>query len=266
MSVKTLPHTHTTKTVYSILFTISLGHFINDMLQSVVPSVYPIIKTSYDLSFSQVGLITLTYQLTASILQPFIGYFTDKKPRPYSLVVGMGFTLTGLIAVSLASSFHQILIAVAFIGIGSSIFHPESSRVAHLAAGGKKGLAQSIFQVGGNAGSAIGPLLAAAIVAPRGQFYIIWFAIVALLGMFVLSFIARWYQQHLDQRAANKITTTTTTINTQHLSTRQIVFAMIILLILIFSKYFYMAKTIWRVERCCVLIVVVVVVILFAAR
>src|SRR6218665_3703002 len=242
MSVKTLPHTHTTKTVYSILFTISLGHFINDMLQSVVPSVYPIIKTSYDLSFSQVGLITLTYQLTASILQPFIGMLTDRKRRPFALVVGMGFTLTGLVAVSFASSFHQILLAVAFIGIGSSIFHPESSRVAHLAAGGKKGLAQSIFQVGGNAGSAIGPLLAAAIVAPRGQFYIIWFAIVALLGMFVLSFIARWYQQHLDQRAANKITTTTTTINTQHLSTRQIVFAMIILLILIFSKYFYMAS------------------------
>lgn len=240
MSVKTIAHSPAGKTIYSILFTISLGHFINDMLQAVVPSVYPIIKSSYDLSFSQVGLITLTYQLTASILQPFIGYFTDKKPRPYSLVIGMGFTLTGLIAVSLASSFHQILAAVAFIGIGSSIFHPESSRVAHLAAGGKKGLAQSIFQVGGNAGSAVGPLLAAAIVAPRGQFYIIWFAIVALLGMFVLSFIARWYQQHLDQRAVNKIKTVS--LNTQHLSTGKIAFAMIILLILIFSKYFYMAS------------------------
>ncbi len=240
MSVKTLVQPIATRTVYSILFTISFGHFINDMLQSVVTSVYPVIKNAYNLTFAQVGLITLTYQLTASILQPLVGMLTDRKPKPFALVVGMGFTLTGLVAVSFASSFHQILLAVAFIGIGSSIFHPESSRVAHLAAGGKKGLAQSIFQVGGNAGSAVGPLLAAVIVAPRGQFHIIWFALVALLGMLVLTFIARWYQQHVQERTLNPVKKSVEIA--QPFSTKKIIGAMSILLILIFSKYFYMAS------------------------
>jgi FSR family fosmidomycin resistance protein-like MFS transporter len=230
----------TNKTTYSILLIISLGHFINDMLQAVVPSVYPIIKSAYGLSFAQVGLITLTYQMTASILQPFVGYYTDKKPMPYSLVIGMSSTLAGLIAVSFASSFYQILAAVSLIGIGSSIFHPESSRVAHLAGGGSKGLAQSIFQVGGNAGSAVGPLLAALIVAPRGQLYIVWFALFAILGMLVLSFISKWYQQHLAERVSKGVGSLKDV--KPALSTRRIVFAMFVLLILIFSKYFYMAS------------------------
>ena len=230
----------TNKTTYSILLIISLGHFINDMLQAVFPSVYPIIKSAYGLSFAQVGLITLTYQMTASILQPFVGYYTDKKPMPYSLVIGMSSTLAGLIAVSFASSFYQILAAVSLIGIGSSIFHPESSRVAHLAGGGSKGLAQSIFQVGGNAGSAVGPLLAALIVAPRGQLYIVWFALFAILGMLVLSFISKWYQQHLAERVSKGVGSLKDV--KPALSTRRIVFAMFVLLILIFSKYFYMAS------------------------
>jgi FSR family fosmidomycin resistance protein-like MFS transporter len=228
------------KTTYSILLVISLGHFINDMLQAVVPSVYPIIKSTYGLSFAQVGLITLTYQMTASILQPFVGHYTDKRPMPYSLVIGMSSTLAGLIAVSFASSFYQILAAVSLIGIGSSIFHPESSRVAHLAGGGSKGLAQSIFQVGGNAGSAVGPLLAALIVAPRGQLHIVWFGLFAMLGMFVLSFISKWYQQHLVERVSKGMGSLKEM--KPALSTRRIVFAMFVLLILIFSKYFYMAS------------------------
>ncbi len=238
--MKTAASQLTNKTTYSILLIISLGHFINDMLQAVVPSVYPVIKSAYGLSFAQVGLITLTYQMTASILQPFVGYYTDKRPMPYSLVVGMSSTLLGLVAVSFASSFYQILAAVSLIGIGSSIFHPESSRVAHLAGGGSKGLAQSIFQVGGNAGSAVGPLLAALIVAPRGQFHIVWFALFAMLGMLVLSFISKWYQQHLADRLAKGVGSWKDM--KPALSTRRIVFAMFVLLILIFSKYFYMAS------------------------
>ncbi|MEJ1240619.1 MFS transporter [Chryseolinea sp. T2] len=227
------------KTTYSILFIISFGHLINDMLQAVVPAVYPVIKDAYGLTFTQVGLITLTYQMTASILQPFVGYYTDKKPMPFSLIIGMTSTLAGLVAVSFASSFYQILAAVSLIGIGSSIFHPESSRVAHLAGGGSKGLAQSIFQVGGNAGSAIGPLLAALIVAPRGQHYIIWFALFALIGMFALSFIAKWYRNHIDERLARGAKSAGEVKSP--LPSSRIVWAMVVLLILIFSKYFYMA-------------------------
>lgn len=239
MLAKTAAIQQDNTTTFRILFIISFGHFINDMLQAVVPSVYPIIKSTYSLSFSQVGLITLTYQLTASILQPFVGLYTDKKPKPYSLIVGMGSTLTGLVLVSFASSYYQMLVAVAFIGIGSSIFHPESSRVAHLAGGPKKGLAQSIFQVGGNAGSALGPLLAAVIVAPRGLTHVIWFVIAALIGMFVLSFVTRWYQVQLHHRS---VTSKTRVATASPFSTKRIVGAMIVLLVLIFSKYFYMSS------------------------
>lgn len=228
------------QTVFSILFTISFTHFLNDMLQAVVPAVYPIIKDKFHLSFTDIGLITLTYQLTASILQPFIGFYTDKKPRPYSLAIGMTFTLLGLIAVSVASSFLNILLAVSLIGIGSSIFHPESSRVAHLASGGKRGLAQSIFQLGGNAGSAVGPLLAAIIVVPYGQFHIIWFSIAAIIGIVILSGIAKWYQEHLNLRALNKSAATEEIHHS--LSKQKVIFSLGILLVLIFSKYFYMAS------------------------
>lgn len=229
----------TQETVFAVLFTISLAHLINDMLQAVVPSVYPLIKEKYHLSFTQVGLITLTYQLTASLLQPFVGFYTDRTPRPYSLAIGMGFTCLGLLAVAFAGSFAHILFAVSFIGIGSSIFHPESSRVAHIAAGGRKGLAQSIFQLGGNAGSAVGPLFAAIIVAPHGQLYIVWFCIAAILGIIILSGIARWYQRHPNSRAQNQGKVPVEAIH--RLSRKRVFFSLFILLILIFSKYFYLA-------------------------
>lgn len=228
------------KTIYPILFIISFSHFINDLLQAVIPSVYPLFKEKFDLSFTQIGLITLMYQLTASILQPFVGMYTDKKSKPFSLMIGMGFTLVGLFFVSIASSFAYLLLAVSLIGIGSSIFHPESSRVAHLASGEKKGLAQSIFQLGGNAGSAVGPLLAALIVIPYGQFYIIWFCLIALIGIFTLYKIAIWYRNHLDEQRQKS--TNSRGIIAHHLSKKRVLFSLIILLVLIFSKYFYMAS------------------------
>lgn len=224
-------------TVFSILFSISFAHLTNDMLQSVIPSVYPIFKDKYHLTFTQIGLITLVYQLTASLLQPLVGVYTDKRARPYSLPVGMGFTLVGLIALAFANSFYNILISVSFIGIGSSIFHPESSRVAHLASGGKKGLAQSIFQLGGNAGSAIGPLLAALIIAPYGQINIIWFTLVALIGILVLTRVSKWYGAHILEKAARK-----TEHAEQVFSKKKVITALCILIVLIFSKYFYMAS------------------------
>lgn len=228
------------QTVFSILFTISFTHFINDLLQSVVPAVYPIIKDKFHLTFTEIGLITLTYQLTASILQPFVGFYTDRKPRPYSLAISMVFTMIGLAAVAFASSFANILFAVGLIGIGSSIFHPEASRVAHMASGGKRGLAQSIFQLGGNAGSAIGPLLAAIIVVPYGQSNIIWFCIAAVLGIVILSGVAKWYQEHLDLKAKNKSVVKEEVHHS--LSRQKVIFSLGILLVLIFSKYFYMAS------------------------
>jgi len=227
------------KTTYSILFIISFSHLINDLLQAVIPSIYPLIKENFNLSFSQIGIITFTYQIIASILQPFVGMYTDKKSKPYSLIIGMSFTMLGLFFISIASSFTYLLLSVSLIGIGSSIFHPESSRVAHLASGGKKGLAQSIFQLGGNAGSAIGPLLVALIVIPHGQTYIIWFCLIALIGIFVLYKIALWYSEHLSFKNAGKIAKEPTI---HHLSKRRVIISLIILLVLIFSKYFYMTS------------------------
>ncbi|MBF4467193.1 MFS transporter [Flavobacterium sp. LC2016-12] len=238
-NVKTQPEV-VQKTIYSILFIISFSHFINDLLQAVIPSVYPLFKEKFNLSFTQIGLITFTYQLTASILQPFIGMYTDKKSKPYSLVVGMIFTLAGLFFVSIADSFSYLLISVSLIGIGSSVFHPESSRVAHLASGGKKGLAQSIFQLGGNAGSAVGPLLAALIVIPNGQSYIVWFCAIALIGIFALYRIAIWYTDHLEVKRRSK--TTSQEVIIHQLSKRRVWLSLVILLVLIFSKYFYMAS------------------------
>jgi MFS transporter, FSR family, fosmidomycin resistance protein len=227
-------------TVYSILFTISFTHLLNDMLQSVIPAIYPLLKQNFHLSFTEIGLITFTFQLTASLLQPFVGHYTDKTPRPYSLAIGMGFTLTGLISLALASSFMAILFSVSLIGMGSSVFHPESSRVAHLASGGKKGLAQSIFQLGGNAGSAIGPLLAALIIVPHGQFYIIWFTLAAILGIIVLVRVGTWYKGHLELKMKNKAVAVPSSHKT--LSKSRVIASLTILLVLIFSKYFYMAS------------------------
>nr|WP_199156646.1 MFS transporter [Pedobacter sp. ASV2] len=228
------------KTVYSILFTISFTHLLNDMMQSVIPAVYPLLKETFKFSFTQIGMITFTFQLTASLLQPFVGFYTDRKPRPFSLAMGMGFTLIGLIMLSMASSFLLILIAVSLIGMGSSVFHPESSRVAYLASGGKKGLAQSIFQLGGNAGGAIGPLLAALIVMPYGQFYIIWFALAAILAILVLIQVGKWYQGHLYLKKTNPAVASVD--NGPGISKKKVTISLAILLVLIFSKYFYMAS------------------------
>lgn len=228
------------RTIYSILFTIAFTHFINDLLQAVIPSVYPMLKTSFHLSFAQIGMITFTFQLMASLLQPFVGIYTDKHPQPYSLAIGMGFTLTGLFLLSHANGFYPILVAVGCVGIGSSIFHPESSRVAYLASGGKRGLAQSIFQLGGNAGSAAGPLLVALIVIPYGQNNIIWFLLIALLGIFILLKIATWYKIHIELRGRGKAGIIAE--ERHHLSRKKVIFSIIILLLLIFSKYFYMVS------------------------
>lgn len=230
---------NTNQTVYPILFAISFSHLLNDMIQSVIPSVYPLLKENYALSFSQIGIITLVFQLTASILQPFVGLYTDKHPNPRSLTIGMVFSFAGLLCIAFASDFYFILASVALIGMGSSIFHPEASRVAHLASGGKKGLAQSIFQVGGNAGSAIGPLLASLIVIPFGQSHISWFGFIAILGMIILTIVGRWYQNNMIMRTAKG---KSTVVREHHLPKRRIVFSIGILLVLIFSKYFYMAS------------------------
>ncbi|WP_407426190.1 MFS transporter, partial [Arcticibacter sp.] len=182
------------KTAYPVLFTIAFTHLLNDLMQAIVPAVYPMFKANFNLSFAQIGLITFASQLTASIFQPFIGYYTDKTPRPFSLAFGMMFTLAGLIVLALAPGFGTIIAAVCLMGVGSAIFHPESSRVAYLASGGKRGLAQSIFQLGGNAGSAIGPLLAAVVIVPYGQFNILWITLVSVLAILILFQIGKWYK------------------------------------------------------------------------
>jgi FSR family fosmidomycin resistance protein-like MFS transporter len=228
------------KTIFPILFTISFTHLLNDMIQAVLPSVYPLIKTNFHLNFSQIGIITLTVQLTASLFQPFVGIYADRKPRPYALVVAMVFVLAGLIYVSYAPSYLAILLAVCFLGIGSAIFHPEASRVAYMAAGDRRGLAQSIFQLGGNTGSAIGPLLAALIVMPYGQYNIIWFGIAAILGILILVQIGHWYKGNLALKASRPAQKTEEV--KPDLSTRKIGFSVFILLMLIFSKYVYLAS------------------------
>ena len=238
-ATKTIQAPLVQKTVYSILFSIAFAHLLNDLMQSVIPSTYPILKENFNLSFTQIGLITFVFQLTASILQPFIGLYTDKYPKPYSLVIAMLFTITGLGFLSISTSFWMLLVSVGFVGIGSSIFHPEASRVAYLGSGGKRGLAQSIFQLGGNSGSAIGPLLVALVVAPFGQSNIIWFVTVGILGIIILSRIALWYQNHLNLRALKKIVAEDVVVP---FSKRKINLSIAVLLLLIFSKFFYMAS------------------------
>lgn len=229
----------TTVIVYPILFMISFSHFLNDLIQSTIPSLYPILKGEFRLSFAQIGIITLVFQLTASIFQPFVGYYTDKKPNPRSLAIGMGLSMAGLLLLAAAHQYYVILISVALIGMGSSIFHPEASRVAQLASGGQKGLAQSIFQVGGNSGSAIGPLLVALIVLPLGQGYVGLFAVAALIGMIILWRIGNWYAEKL---ALKKAVPHPETVITVQLPRRKILFAISILLALVFSKYIYLAS------------------------
>jgi len=226
------------KTVFPILFTIAFTHLLNDMMQSVIPAVYPLIKEQFNLSFTEIGLTTLTFQLTASLLQPVVGFYTDKKPLPMSLAIGMSFTLVGLILLSYANSFGMLLASVALVGMGSSVFHPESSRVAQLASGGRKGLAQSIFQVGGNAGSALGPLLAALIVMPYGMRSVSWISVAAVLGITLLWQVGRWYEKHLYLKKAKVVSQS----GQPALPKGKVIAAIGILLLLIFSKYFYMAN------------------------
>ncbi len=227
------------QTRFRVLGAISFSHFLNDMIQSLLLSIYPLLKGEFSLSFTQIGLITLTYQITASLLQPLVGLYTDKHPKPYSLAVGMGATLIGLLVLSMAPNFETVLLAAALVGTGSSIFHPESSRIARLASGGRHGLAQSIFQVGGNTGSAVGPLLAAWIIIPRGQYAVAWFGLAALLAMGVLFKIGGWYKrQHLGSSKSKKTSNAAVGV----VPPRVVARAIFILLVLIFSKYFYMAS------------------------
>lgn len=227
------------KTIFSILFAISFSHLLNDTIQSIIPAIYPMVKESLHLNFTQIGLITLTFQLSASILQPVVGLYTDRKPQPYSLAVGMGFSFLGLVVISQTESFPMLLLSVALIGIGSSIFHPEASRIAHLASGGKRGLAQSIFQLGGNTGSSLGPLLAAMIIVPFGKPSIIWFTGVALLAIVILRWVGAWYAQQMlrsiEKKKAHQELRPT-------LSRNKILFSIGILLVLIFSKNVYIAS------------------------
>jgi FSR family fosmidomycin resistance protein-like MFS transporter len=240
--VKTLEHNklehNKEEMAMTVLIALSFSHLLNDMIQSLLPAVYPLIKADYQLSFAQIGVITLTYQLAASLLQPFVGYFTDKKPLPYSLPCGMLSTLTGLITLAYATSFSILLAGAAMIGIGSAIFHPESSRMARSAAGGRHGFAQSFFQIGGNAGSAIGPLLAAFIILPYGQSNMAWFSLAAFIAIVVLSMVSAWYKRsHLSNRRASK-KAAPQAIYTR----REIIVSITVLLVLIFSKYFYLSS------------------------
>jgi FSR family fosmidomycin resistance protein-like MFS transporter len=245
----------------SVLVALSVSHMLNDTLQAIVPAIYPLLKANFDLSFRQIGLITLTNQLTASILQPFVGSFTDRHPMPYSLATGMGLTLVGLVLLGLAHGFGMLVMAAALVGMGSSVFHPEASRVARLASGGKHGLAQSIFQVGGNFGSSLGPLLAAAVIIPRGLPHTLWFTVLALAAILVLARVGGWYRERLlttlrasssaassaavggvTDAAAATVTTAAATAAALRLPKNQVVRALAILGGLIFSKYIYLVS------------------------
>ncbi len=223
-----------------MLTTISFCHFLNDMIQSLLPAIYPILKGNFHLDFGQVGMITFVNQLTASLLQPIVGSFTDKRPQPYSLSIGMGFTLCGLVLLSVAASFPIILVAAALVGIGSSVFHPESSRVARMASGGQHGFAQSFFQVGGNAGSATGPLLAAFIVLPHGQGSLAWFSLAALLGMALLGRVGGWAKRYRAARAKARASRAEHVMH--DFAPGKVRAAIAILVLLVFSKYIYLAS------------------------
>ncbi|AZE89124.1 MFS transporter [Pseudomonas orientalis] len=223
--------------VMRVLGACALAHLINDLIQAVLPSIYPMLKANYGLTFTQVGLITLTFQLTASLLQPWIGYHTDRHPKPWLLPAGMVCTLIGILMLAFVGSFPAILLAAALVGVGSSTFHPETSRVARLASGGRYGLAQSTFQVGGNTGSAFGPLLAAAIIIPYGQSHIAWFGLFAVFAILVLYGLSRWYRHHLNLFKLKQGSQPT-----HGLSKGRVTFALVVLALLVFSKYWYMTS------------------------
>ncbi|MBV9754492.1 MAG: MFS transporter [Hyphomicrobiales bacterium] len=228
----------TTGLALGVLLAVSFSHLMNDLVQSLIPAIYPILKSAFSLDFGQIGLITLVFQLTASLLQPVVGLYTDRRPMPFSLAIGMGFSLLGLVLLAFAWSFATLLIAVAFVGCGSSVFHPESSRVARMASGGRHGLAQSLFQVGGNTGAALGPPLAALIILPHGQRSVAWFSVAALMGMVVLYRVGIWY------RARRSATTSTSgfALPSPLLSSRKLMLSALILTVLMFSKAFYTAS------------------------
>jgi MFS transporter, FSR family, fosmidomycin resistance protein len=225
------------QTRFNLLGALSFSHFLNDMMQSLIVSIYPLLKGEFHLSFVQIGTITLTYQICASLLQPLIGVYTDKHPKPYSLSIGMCFTMVGIVTLAFAPSYGSVLVAAALIGAGSAIFHPESSRIARLASGGRHGLAQSIFQVGGNAGSAMGPLLAAWIILPQGQASLAWFAIGAVIAIAVLARVGAWYKrQHIDRPKIEHAAVPSP------VSAARVRWSIAVLVLLIFSKYFYVAS------------------------
>jgi MFS transporter, FSR family, fosmidomycin resistance protein len=227
------------KATVAILVALSFSHLLNDAIQALIPSVYPLLKTSFGLTFTQVGLITFTFQMVGSVFQPMIGLYTDRKPKPYSLALGMGATLAGLIYMAFAPNYAAVIGAAGLVGVGSAIFHPEASRIARLASGGRHGFAQSLFQVGGNAGSAIGPLLAALIVMPYGQRHILWFSVAALLGILILARVGGWYRAHLNLRRTRPGSHAATHVL---LPRRTVVIALCVLLALVFSKYFYLVS------------------------
>ncbi|AVX39150.1 MFS transporter [Yersinia massiliensis] len=233
-----LVNTSVKRTSFSILGAISVSHLLNDMIQSLILAIYPLLQAEFSLSFAQIGLITLTYQLTASMLQPLIGLYTDKHPQPYSLPIGMGFTLSGILLLAVATTFPVVLLAAALVGTGSSVFHPESSRVARMASGGRHGMAQSVFQVGGNFGSALGPLLAAILIAPYGKGNVGWFSLAALLAIVVLLQVSKWYQQ--QQRITHGKTVNVS--SAKMLPKKTVIKTLIVLMVLIFSKYFYLTS------------------------
>lgn len=230
---------HTAKTTFPVLFAISIAHLLNDAVQSVIPSIYPMLKSEFALTFTQIGIITFIFQMTSSVLQPFVGRYADRRPSPYALTVGMCISLIGLFMLAHSGSFSLIIASVAVVGIGSSIFHPEASRVAQLAAGPRKGLAQSIFQVGGNGGSAIGPLLAALIVLPHGMGAVMWFAFALILGAMVVTWVGRWYQRLIVAKMVSQVAKARQVFS---LTPRQVNRAMFVLVLLTFSKQFFLAS------------------------
>ena len=235
----TIEKTTAQRAVAPILAGISVCHLLNDTIQSLIPAIYPILKASFHLAFGQIGLIGLAYNTTASLLQPLVGHYTDRHPKPYSLPIGMGFSLLGLLLLSVASSYSALVVAAMLVGVGSSVFHPESSRVARLASGGRHGLAQSVFQVGGNVGSSLGPLLAAYIVLPRGQGSISWFSILALVAICLLTWVGGWYRRTI---AGKPVHAASSAERKLPFTSRRVAISIAILGILVFSKYFYLAS------------------------
>lgn len=227
------------KALLTILIALSCSHLLNDTIQALIPSIYPLLKKSFGLNFTQVGLITLTFQITGSIFQPVVGLYTDRRPKPYSLALGMTLTLFGLIILSLATNYPAVIAAAGMVGLGSAIFHPEASRIARLASGGRHGFAQSLFQVGGNAGSALGPLMAALIVVPYGQHEILWFSFAALGGITILAYVGSWYRKRIEHGRKTPVLHTSPL---QILPRRTVGFSLLILLSLVFSKNFYLVS------------------------